>query len=88
MKNLIAIAIIAAIAWHFLGGPGEVTLGPGVMADASPYQSNASGDIQQSDYDYTITRLADFEMKGKVLARKNYSTGREANTINTLAPIR
>ena len=83
MKKLFVVVLIVAAGWHFHQSPGSVTLGPGVMAAEAPIQKRGKGSVQYSFRDYTLTEQARFDIKAKVLGRKDYTFGREAE----LSPI-
>jgi hypothetical protein len=83
MKKILVFLVLFGAGWHFYSQPGQVTLGPGVLANETPYQESIhSPDTHQLD-NYTITELADFRIKAKVLSKKNYSMGREADLSPT-----
>lgn len=83
MKRILFILLIATIAWKMVTHQGPVHYGPGVTAAKDPLQSApANGRIFQLN-DYTITPLADFKITAKVLSRRNYSFGREADISPT-----
>lgn len=82
MKRVLLIVIIAAAAWQWMEDDA-VTLGAGVKVTESPMQHNLQ---QQASFDfkgYQITPLAEFQLKAKVLAKKDYSMGRESD----LSPV-
>lgn len=83
MKKLFWIAFIIFAAWKLLVEGGQVTTGPGVKINDAPIQT----EIRQTDSfgfkGYRITPLAEFNIKAKVLARENYSLGRESD----LSPV-
>ena len=74
--------IIAAV-WKFYNHSGQVTFGPGVMVNEVPQQERIGSSVNHSIDDYSITGIAKFSIKAKVLSRKNYHIGREAD----LSPI-
>ena len=82
MKKFFWIAIVAAALWKF-SGSDAVVLGPGIKVPEPPIQHN----LKQADSfqfkNYRITPLAEFQLKGKVLAREDYSFGRESD----LSPV-
>ena len=83
MKKILVLLILLGAGWHFYSQPGQVTLGPGVQASETPWQeANSSPDTHRVG-NYTITELADFRIKAKVLSKKNYSMGREADLSPT-----
>ena len=83
MKKLIIILLVVLFIWNFLNNPDKVVLGPGVMVTEIPYQVKTDTSITQTIGDYTITKLEDFRIKAKILSKKNYSFGREADLSPT-----
>jgi hypothetical protein len=83
MKKIFFLLLFAIAAWKLFDGPGSVSLGPGVMAGAVPYQETLDTPVNRRFDDYTVTDLARFNIKAKVLARKDYSIGRESD----LSPV-
>ena len=83
MKKLIIWLLIIAACWTFYNRSGQVELGPGVMAPAVPIQRNIDSPISHRIDDYNISELAQFDIKAKVLAKKNYHLGREADLSPT-----
>jgi hypothetical protein len=83
MKKLLIIVVLAGAGWHFYSQPGQITLGPGVQANEVPLQESIrSPSIHRLD-SYKITELADFQIKAKVLSKKDYTFGREADLSPT-----
>ena len=82
MKKFFWIAFVAVALWKFTGS-SAVVLGPGVKVTEPPIQYN----LKQADSfqfkNYRITPLAEFQLKAKVLAREDYSFGRESD----LSPV-
>ncbi|MFA9418766.1 MAG: hypothetical protein ACERLB_01335 [Gammaproteobacteria bacterium] len=83
MKKFLILLILLGAGWHFYSQPGQVTLGPGVQAKEAPWQEAISSPNSHRVDNYTITELADFRIKAKVLSKKNYSMGREADLSPT-----
>ena len=83
MKKILILLILLGAGWHFYSQPGQVTLGPGVLAKEAPWQEAISSPNSHRVDNYTITELADFRIKAKVLSKKNYSMGREADLSPT-----
>lgn len=83
MKKILFIALLIVIAWKLTSGPGEVTLGPGVMAKEAPVQRDAVSLQKFQLDDYEIIPAARFDIKAKVLGSKSYTFGREAD----LSPV-
>lgn len=79
MKQLLIILLAAGVLWFGFLRKNEVRLGPGVFAADAPVQIN-SVDGESFDFEgYSITPLAQFSVKAKVLSRKNYRRGRESD---------
>jgi hypothetical protein len=78
MKKLLLIAALAVIALQFMPAK-TVTLGPGVVASQVPMQQPLVNGKSFNLGDYRITPLADFDIEAKILAKKRYRTGREAD---------
>ncbi len=83
MKKLLFLLMFVFAVWRLFSGPGSVSLGPGVMAGAVPYQETVDAPVSRRIDDYTVTDLATFRIKAKVLARKDYNIGRESD----LSPV-
>ncbi len=83
MKKIFILALVLGAGWHFYTQPGQVTLGPGVQVEEAPWQQAASSPDSHRVDDYTITEFAEFRMKAKVLSKKNYFMGREADLSPT-----
>lgn len=60
-----------------------VSHGPGQVAPDLPVQRVVSGPVQFEYKEFTVRALAEFQIRARVLSRKNYSLGREAK----LSPI-
>jgi hypothetical protein len=83
-KPLLIILAALAVVMFFSLREGKVTLGPGVFAPDDPIQTEiASPRSFALKNDYTVTPLADFHIKAKVLSKKNYRSGRAAD----LSPV-
>ena len=83
MKQLLIVWVVAFSAWNLFSGSGSVSLGPGVMVENPPVQEEPVEPEPFKLDQYTITPLASFDIKAKVLARKNYILGRPAE----LSPV-
>jgi hypothetical protein len=86
LKNILrgtvfVLMAAALIGWWFTGS--AVSHGPGIIAPDEPVQTSISNASMFMHNDYFITPLATFEVKARVLSRKNYSWGRESD----LSPI-
>ena len=83
MRKFILVVLIVVVAWNIASEPGELHYGPGVMAAKAPQQSAPRVDSVIEMDGYKITPLADFKINAKVLSRREYSFGREAD----LSPV-
>ena len=83
MKKILILLTLLGAGWHFYSQPGQVTLGPGVQASETPRQEASRSPVIHRVDNYTITELADFSIKAKVLSKKNYSLSREADLSPT-----
>ncbi len=83
MKRILFILVLFGAGWKFYNYSDQVTLGPGVLARDAPQQENGKSFIRHTIDDYNITGLAKFRIKAKVLSKKNYYTGREADISPT-----
>ncbi|MDY0250880.1 MAG: hypothetical protein RBR45_12625 [Pseudomonas sp.] len=83
MKKIIFWLLIIAGCWAIYNRTSEVQLGPGVMAPADPQQSTLPSSVQHRVNEYDLTELAQFDIKAKVLSKKDYHVGREADLSPT-----
>jgi hypothetical protein len=83
MKKIFILVLLLGAGWHFYSQPGQVTLGPGVLAKEAPWQEAISSPDSHRVDNYTITEFADFRIKAKVLSKKDYFMGREADLSPT-----
>ena len=79
MKKLLFLILVAVVAWQLFTKPGDVTLGPGVMAEEDPIQINIDNPTSFEFGKYKVTPLAKFKIKAKVLSREDYSFDKEAD---------
>lgn len=79
MKQILIIVVAALILWFGFLKKDEVYLGSGVFAPDSPEQVNIDSGESFSVEGYSVTPLASFSIKAKVLSRKNYRYGRETD---------
>lgn len=79
MKNLNYILVALFVLLYFFPKNSSVKLGPGVKAKEDPRQERIRNAESFKFKDYKITPLAEFSLKAKVLSRKNYNRGREAD---------
>jgi len=83
VKKLIFLLLVGLTIWKLLSDPGSVVLGPGVMAKDDPIQINIETPSSFAFRDYSITPLATFKIRAKVLSREDYSLDEEAD----LSPV-
>ncbi|AUD77749.1 hypothetical protein CW740_00255 [Kangiella profundi] len=83
MKRILVIALIISIIWGIRNCSGKVTLGPGVMVNDVPVQEEIKSPISFNHLGFKITKVANFKIKAKVLAREDYYFDRGAD----LAPV-
>ncbi len=83
MNRLILIIIALFIIWLVLKKSGDVSYGAGVFAPDIPLQGSIQSPTKISFDHYTLTPLASFEIKAKVLAKENYNFGRESELSPT-----
>ncbi len=79
MKKLIFLLLVALTVWKLLSDPGDVSLGPGVMAKDPPTQINIENPVSFEFGKHRITPLAKFHIKAKVLSREEYTFDKEAD---------
>ena len=78
MKKLILTMVAFGAAWLILT-PARVVTGPGIKVEQTPTQQalpNASAFMVGA---YALTPVSEFDIKAKVLAKKQYRTGRESD---------
>ena len=83
MKKIIYISIVVFVFWFIFLNEDQVSLGPGVFAPDAPIQEKITDPESFELKGYTITPLANFHIKAKVLSRKNYNFGKESD----LSPV-
>lgn len=83
MKQLAYIILGLYTVWFLFLKPSSIELGEGVFAPDLPIQKSWNGEKDFKFNGYRISPLADFEITAKVLSKKNYSSGREAD----LSPV-
>lgn len=71
------------MGWEFYNRSDEISLGPGVTVTEVPKQENIDSSISYTNDDYTITAIAKFRIKAKVLSKENYFIDRESD----LSPV-
>jgi hypothetical protein len=70
---------LIAVAFHLLTVDGEVETGPGVLAPDPPVQAEPASARPFGLHGYRVTPLADFRVRARVLSRRDYRFGREAD---------
>ena len=83
MKKIIYILLAIVVLWFVFLRNNQVSLVPGVLAPNPPKQVKIISPKTFSFKDYTITPLAKFHIKAKVLSKKKYNLGRESD----LSPV-
>ena len=83
MKKILFSILFICLIWYIFFYPDEVSLGPGVMAPDIPLQDKIAKPETHRVNDFTISPVATFSIKAKVLSRKDYHFGREAD----LSPV-
>ncbi len=82
MKIVIAAVLIIAAYFLFFSGQAEIEREEGVLAEEEPLQVNLNPQESFVSGDYTITKMAEFRLKARVLSAKKYRGGREADLSN------
>jgi hypothetical protein len=82
MKKIIIVLSVLFLGYLVMPKSRAITHGPGVLVEQAPVQTSAVGGGFEFK-DYTIKPLADFNIRARVLSKKTYRTGREAQ----LSPI-
>ena len=83
MKTAIFILLVIVVGWYLILREDVRRLGPGILVPDPPQQEKVLSPKSFAFKDYTITPLAKFHIKAKVLSRKNYRSGRESD----LSPV-
>ena len=82
MKKYFLIILLAFFAWQEWSSRSQFQA-DGVLAAAMPEQRDLD-DVQPFDLNgYSVTPLAEFELRGRVLSKTDYRLGKEAD----LAPV-
>ena len=79
MKQLLLLLLVVLTVWKLYSDPGEISLGPGVMAKEPPTQINIDNPTSFEFGKHKITPLAKFRIKAKVLSREDYSYDNESD---------
>jgi hypothetical protein len=83
MKKAVYFLFIIVVFWFVFIKKEAVYYGPGVFAPNIPLQNNLDSNASFSFKGHSITKLAEFEIKAKVLSREDYQSGREAELSPT-----
>jgi hypothetical protein len=81
-RLLLIIALLGAGVWQY-DQNRVIEQADGMVAAAAPIQQNLNNARGFRHDDYTLTPLANFALEARVLSRKKYSLGREAD----LSPV-
>jgi hypothetical protein len=79
MNKFLLRSIVLLVLWNLLSCKSSVEYAPGVMAPEPPRQVNLVSAKRFTFKKHTITPLAEFQVKAKVLSQKCYRWGREAD---------
>jgi hypothetical protein len=83
MKKVSLLLSLVLVGWYAFFRNTDTKLGPGVFAPDPPAQEKTVSSVTFTFKGYTVTPLASFYLKAKVLSKKTYSVGREAE----LSPV-
>ncbi len=84
MRNVLMIAALIALAAWFLKPSGFKSYGPGVLAPDAPLQREVGSSTSGLEREgFTISPLASFKGKVRVLSREDYYVGRESELSPT-----
>lgn len=83
MKKRIIVVLTVFAVWQLYMQRGEVQLGPGILAPDDPVQVFIENPLPFPHGEFSITPLAEFHIKAKILSAENYYLGREAR----LSPV-
>jgi len=78
MTKYLTLTVLILGIWIFFFKDTSVDYGPGILAPNDPVQINLSSAKSFTFKDHTITPLAEFDIKAKVLSKEYYSHGKEA----------
>jgi hypothetical protein len=79
MKKVISLLVLVLIAGYFFYPETVITYPPGITAADPPRQVKLSEDKVWVAGDYTMTALAEYSIKARVLSRNNFHLGRESD---------
>lgn len=80
MNKLLILALAGFVYWFCFVRVGTVELGPGVHAPYPPVQQSSQA-APFNFKNHRVTPLAEFALTAKVLSRKDYQHGRDAELI-------
>ena len=83
MKKLLVLALIGVAAWQFSQRDQRVVLEDGIKIAKLPEQFEVVNQPVVNMDDYQLHKIAAFNLSAKVLAKKNYYLGREAELSPT-----
>lgn len=83
MRKILAVISVIVLGYLLLPKSGAVSHGPGVVVPDTPMQESALGSEGFTYNDYSIQPLAHFHVRARVLSKKSYRRGREAD----LSPV-
>ena len=83
MKKLLVLALIGVEAWQFSQRDQRVVLEDGIKIAQLPEQFEVVNQPVVNMDDYQLHKIAAFNLSAKVLAKKNYYLGREAELSPT-----
>lgn len=75
MKLIAVIAIVAVVIFFVFFREGEIKREDGILVLEDPYQNNLSTHESFTEGDYTITKMAEFKIRARVLSKKHYRSG-------------
>lgn len=83
MKKILLLCILVFTYYHYYLPNQVITHAPGEIAPDQPEQNRMYVGKQWKVGEYTIKALAEYHIKARVLSRKNYTSGKEAE----LSPV-
>jgi hypothetical protein len=83
MQKFIFVAAITLVVYFLFFSGGRVEYESGVLVETTPIQEDSSSTSEFELNGYDIKPLKSFQIKARVLGRKNYSFGRESD----LSPV-
>lgn len=83
MKKIILLLAVLFICIKLFSSGDSVSLGDGIKVAEAPLQEKITNLSQRQIDEYTVSEVATFKIKAKVLAKRNYYIGRESD----LSPV-